>query len=165
MVSTYTMLPEVPEHRSSCCLAKLVRHLGYDKVDIAGHDIGAMVAFAYAAQYPQATRKLVVLDVPPPDDAWMKIPMLPEVGKFGTEIDDAHPGYPWFFAFHQVKGLPERLLAGRTDIYLNFCLDYLTKDSGSIDAFDRKVYATEYSVKASLAPKASNVRMVKVDNS
>jgi len=182
---------------------ELVRHLGYDKVDIAGHDIGAMVAFAYAAQYPQATRKLVILDVPHPDDAWMKIPMLPEVGKFGTKIDDAHPGYPWFFAFHQVKGLPERLLAGRTDIYLNFCLDYLTKDSGSIDAFDRKVYATQYSVragdawfqafpqdvldvkqypklempvlglasidyewlKASLAPKASNVRMVKVDNS
>ncbi len=133
----------------------------------------------------------------------MKIPMLPEVGRFGTKIDDAHPGYPWFFAFHQVKGLPERLLAGRTDIYLNFCLDYLTKDSGSIDAFDRKLYVTEYSVrdgdawfqafpqdvldakqyqklempvlglasidyewlKASLAPKASNVRMVKVDNS
>ena len=133
----------------------------------------------------------------------MKIPMLPRVGSFGTKIDDMHPAYPWFFAFQQVKGLPERLLEGRTDIYLNFCLDYLTKDSASIDAFDRKTYATEYSVrsgdawfqafpqdvldarqypklempvlglasinyeglKASLAPKASNVRMVKVENS
>jgi len=182
---------------------ELVRHLGYDKVDIAGHDIGAMVAFAYAAQFPPATLKLAIMDVPHPDDTWMKIPLLPEVGKFGAKIDDTHPGYPWFFAFHQVKGLPERLLEGRTDLYLNFLLDYLTKDSASIDAFDRKVYATEYSVrsgdawfqafpqdvldakqypklempvlglastnyeglKASLEPKASNVRMVKVDNS
>jgi pimeloyl-ACP methyl ester carboxylesterase len=182
---------------------ELVRHLGYDKVDIAGHDIGAMVAFAYAAQFPQATLKLAMMDVPHPDDGWMKIPMLPQVGKFGTKIDDMHPAYPWFFAFQQVKGLPERLLEGRTDMYLNFCIDYLTKESASIDAFDRKVYVTEYSVrsgdawfqafpqdvldakqypklempvlglasinyeglKASLEPKASNVRMVKVDNS
>jgi len=88
------------------------------------------------------------MDVPHPDDTWMEIPMLPEAGKFGTKIDDTHPGYPWWFAFHPVKGLPERLLAGRSDIYLNFCLDHLTKDSGSIDAFDRKVYMTEYSVRA-----------------
>jgi pimeloyl-ACP methyl ester carboxylesterase len=48
---------------------ELVRHLGYDKVDIAGHDIGAMVAFAYAAQFPQATLKLAMLDVPHPDES------------------------------------------------------------------------------------------------
>lgn len=127
---------------------ELVRQLGYDKVDIAGHDIGAMVAFAYAAQFPQATLKLAMLDVPHPDDSWTKIPLLPGVGKFGTKIDATHPPYPWFFAFQQVKGLPERLLEGRTAIYLNFCLDYLTKDSASIDALDRKVYAAGYSVRA-----------------
>ena len=53
--------------------------------------------------------------------------MLPEAGKFGTKIDDTHPGYPWWFAFHPVKGPPERLLAGRSDIYLDFCLDHLLK--------------------------------------
>jgi pimeloyl-ACP methyl ester carboxylesterase len=84
---------------------ELVRHLGYDKVDIAGHDIGSMVAFAYAAQFPQATLKLAMMDVPHPDDGWMKIPMLPQVGKFGAKIDDLHPAYPWFSAFQQVKGL------------------------------------------------------------
>jgi pimeloyl-ACP methyl ester carboxylesterase len=120
---------------------ELVRHLGYDKVDIASHDIGAMVAFAYAAQFPQATLKLAMLDVPHPDDSWMKIPLLPGLGKFGAKIDDTHPPYPWFFAFQQLRGLPERLLDGRTAIYLNFCLDYLTKDSASIDAHDREVSA------------------------
>ena len=181
----------------------LVRHLGYDKVDVAGHDTGAAVAFAYAAIYPQATRKLAIMDVPHPDETWMQIPMLPAAGKFGAKIDDQHPGYVWWFAFQQVKGLPERLLDGRIDIYINFCLDYLTKDSSSIDEFDRKVYVSEYSVrandawfqaipqdaldvkqfpklempvlglgsvgyewlKASLAPKATHARIVKIENS
>jgi hypothetical protein len=44
-----------------------------------------------------------------PDDSWMKIPLLPGVGKFGAKIDATHPPYPWFFAFQQVKILPERL--------------------------------------------------------
>ena len=122
----------------------LVRHLGYDKVDIAGHDIGSMVAFAYAANYPEATRKLAIMDVPHPDDFYMAMPMLPEVDKFGSKIDAAHPGYPWWFAFHQVKGLPEKLLKGRMDLYQDFLLDYLTKDSSSIGPFDRSVYHAAY---------------------
>jgi pimeloyl-ACP methyl ester carboxylesterase len=122
----------------------LVRHLGYSKVNMAGHDIGAMVAFAYAANYPQSTRKLAIMDVPHPDDFYMKMSMLPQVGKFGDKIDAAHPGYPWWFAFHQVKGLPEKLLQGRMDMYQDFLLDYLTKDSRSIDRFDRSVYHAAY---------------------
>ena len=49
--------------------------------------------------------------------------------------------------FPPLKGLPERLLDGRIDIYINFCLDYLTKDS-LIREFNRKVYVSEYSVRA-----------------
>lgn len=124
---------------------ELVRCLGYQSVNIAGHDIGSMVAFAYAANYPEATRKLAIMDVPHPDDSWMKMPILPEVGKFGEKIDDAHPGYPWWFAFHQVRGLPETLLkGGRMSLYQDFLIDYLTKDSASIDAFDRSVYHAAY---------------------
>ncbi|WP_426668719.1 alpha/beta fold hydrolase [Mucilaginibacter sp. McL0603] len=41
---------------------ELVKQLGYNKVDIAGHDIGMMVAYAYAAQYPTEVKKLALLD-------------------------------------------------------------------------------------------------------
>ena len=34
---------------------ELVRQLGYDKVNVAGHDIGSMVAFSFAANHPDAT--------------------------------------------------------------------------------------------------------------
>jgi pimeloyl-ACP methyl ester carboxylesterase len=70
--------------------------------------------------------------------------MLPEPGKFGEKIDDEHPGYPWWFEFHQVKGLPEKLLAGRFDIYQDFLFDYLLKDSKSIGPRDRAIYHAAY---------------------
>lgn len=129
-------------------IAALVKALGYSRVNVAGHDIGAMVAFAYAAQHQESVVKLAILDVPHPDDGWMKIPMLPEPGRFGSRIDEDHPVYPWWFAFHQVKGLPEKLLAGRLDIYLNYCIDYLSTNPAAIDAFDRQVYIDHYSILA-----------------
>ena len=124
---------------------QLVRLLGYDKVNVVGHDIGSMVAFSFAANHPEATLKIALLDVPHPDEFFSEIRMLPEVGKFGDKIDDEHPGYPWWFAFHQVKGLPEKILEGRFPIYQNFLLDYLSKDSNSIGPRDRAVYAAAYS--------------------
>jgi len=40
----------------------LVRSLGVEKAKVVGHDIGLMVAYAYAAQFPAETEKLVVMD-------------------------------------------------------------------------------------------------------
>jgi len=43
-------------------LHELAKKLGYKKIDIAGHDIGMMVAYAYAAQFPNEVNKLALLD-------------------------------------------------------------------------------------------------------
>jgi pimeloyl-ACP methyl ester carboxylesterase len=142
----------------------LVSQRGFKKVNIAGHDIGAMVGFAFAANYPDAIQKLALLDAPHPNENTMKRPGLPAVGTFGAKIDEDHPIYPWWFAFHQVKGLPEKLLAGRESIYINFLLDYLTKDSTSISEFDRKVYVANYLVRAMLGIKVSH-RTFSISNS
>ena len=40
----------------------LVRSLGIQKAEVVGHDIGLMVAYAYAAQFPAEVTKLVVMD-------------------------------------------------------------------------------------------------------
>ena len=66
---------------------ELVRQLGFEKVNIAGHDIGSMVAFSFAANHPGATSKLALLDVPHPDEFFSEIRMLPQHGKFGHKID------------------------------------------------------------------------------
>ena len=41
---------------------ELVTSLGYKNVRVVGHDIGLMVAYAYAAQYPSEVSKIVLMD-------------------------------------------------------------------------------------------------------
>lgn len=90
---------------------ELVRKLGHDRVNIAGHDVGAMVAFSFAANHLAATRKLALLDVLHPDESLYQIPMLQRPG------GDTHM---WWWAFNQVQGLPERLLAGRSRFLIDW---------------------------------------------
>ncbi|WP_216677772.1 alpha/beta fold hydrolase [Streptomyces sp. MNP-20] len=121
----------------------LVRHLGHDRVHLAGHDIGAMVAHAFAVNHPEATRKLALLDVAHPDPSLRELTLLP-VGD-GADWETAPGGvYLWWFAFNQVKGLPERLLAGRTDVLVDWLFGYLLQDQSTIDERSRAVYAAAY---------------------
>jgi len=125
-------------------LSELIHQLGFEKVDVVGHDIGAMVAFSLAANHPEQVRKLVVLDVAHPSPGYFKLALLPEAGTFGDKIDEDHP-YLWWFAFHQVKGLPEDLLEGRAGLEQAWFFRYQLKDETAIDARDRAVYAAAYS--------------------
>jgi len=121
----------------------LVQFLGYERADIAGHDIGSAVAFAYGANYPEATRKVVMLELPHPDDSLQLFPLLPAHNTFTDKLDFAHP-YLWWFAFNQVKGLPEQLLQGRARIQQDWLFKYFLLDEGALDARDRAVYAQAY---------------------
>jgi pimeloyl-ACP methyl ester carboxylesterase len=132
---------------------ELVKSLGYDKAIVAGHDIGSAVAFAYAANYPQAIDKLVMLELPHPDESLLTFPLLPAHGTFGDKLDSAHP-YLWWFSFNQVKGLPEQLLAGRIRLQQDWLFKYFLLDEGAIDSRDRAVYERAYN--SADAIRASN---------
>jgi len=125
-------------------VSELIRQLGFQSVDVVGHDIGSMVAFSLAENHPEQVHKLVMLDVAHPSAGYLKLSLLPEAGTFGDKIDPDHP-YFWWFAFHQVKGLPEELLEGRAGIEQAWFFRYMVKDEASIDARDRAVYAAAYS--------------------
>jgi pimeloyl-ACP methyl ester carboxylesterase len=73
----------------------------------------------------------------------MKWSLLPTVGTFGDKIDENH-AFAWWFAFHQVKGLPEDILAGREDLEQKWFFRYSMKDESKINALDRAVYAAAY---------------------
>src|SRR6266702_2845241 len=64
----------------------LARSLGVGKARVVGHDIGLMVAYAYAAQYPAEVEKLVLMDA-----------FLPGIGQWETVYND--PGL-WHFRFN-----------------------------------------------------------------
>jgi pimeloyl-ACP methyl ester carboxylesterase len=108
----------------------LVRSLGLQNAEVVGHDIGLMVAYAYAAMYPTETIKLVVMDA-----------FLPGVS--GWEAVYNNPGI-WHFRFNGPT--PEALVRGRERTYFDyFWNDFAADKMHSIPEADRKAYATAYS--------------------
>jgi pimeloyl-ACP methyl ester carboxylesterase len=108
----------------------LTKLLGIEKARIVGHDIGLMVAYAYAAQFPSETEKLVLMDA-----------FLPGVD--GWEPIYNSPLY-WHFRFHGPT--PEALVKGREDIYFAYFWNDLAADKNhSIPEADRKAYLADYS--------------------
>lgn len=127
-------------------IAAFAKALGLSKVDVVGHDIGSMVAYSFAAQYPQTVRRLVLLDVAPPDASLAKWPLLPGVGTFGDKVGDGTHAYPWWFAWHQVPELHAKLAAdGRIRFEQDWFFHYLLRDDASLDERDRAVFAAAYS--------------------
>ncbi|MGW0394098.1 alpha/beta fold hydrolase [Streptomyces sp. NPDC003042] len=112
----------------------LLDHLGLERAHFAGHDIGAMVAYAHAANHPEATGRVALLDVAHPTEDWTRMPLLPQ------------PGMPhlWWFAFNQVHGLPEQLLTGRYHLLLDWLFSTAADDPATVDAHSRAVYARAY---------------------
>jgi pimeloyl-ACP methyl ester carboxylesterase len=110
-------------------IRRLVReHLAIDgEIALVGHDIGLMVAYAYAQAYRDELSHLVVVDAPLP----------------GTAVFDRLRSDPrvWHFAFHTVRDVPELLVAGRERQYLRFFFDVRTSDPSAIDL---DVYAAAY---------------------
>jgi len=125
---------------------ELVQQLGFKKIYIAGHDIGAHVAFSFAANYSDLVAKLIILDTPHPDAGMYQLPMLP--------ISGTNHLYPWWLSFNQVKELPERLLEGRMDIVIEWLFNNLLKDVNSVSDFDKSTYASAYNSKDAI--RASN---------
>jgi pimeloyl-ACP methyl ester carboxylesterase len=107
-----------------------VSALGYSKVRVVGHDIGLMVAYAYAAIYPQEVEKLALMDA-----------FLPGVA--GWEAIYNNPGI-WHFRFYGAT--PEALVKGRERTFFeHFWNDFAADKSRSIPEADRRAYAAEYS--------------------
>jgi len=107
----------------------LLLSLGLDRSAVVGHDIGLMVAYAYAAQYPQATDKLVLMDA-----------FLPGIGDWKNVwlLRDL-----WHFHFH--GEVPLALVAGRERIYFeHFWNDFAADPRHSLSESDRRLYSAAY---------------------
>jgi pimeloyl-ACP methyl ester carboxylesterase len=107
----------------------LVRSLGFEKAEVVGHDIGLMVAYAYAAQFPQEVGKLAVMDA-----------FLPGVGEWEAVYNN--PAI-WHFRFNGPT--PEALVHGRERTYFEYFWNDLAADKNrSIPEADREAYAAAY---------------------
>jgi len=107
----------------------LVKSLGIEKARVVGHDIGLMVAYAYAAQFPEETEKLAVMDA-----------FLPGVA--GWENVYNNPGI-WHFRFNGPT--PEALVLGRERTYFEHFWNHFAADKAhSLSEADRVAYTAAY---------------------
>src|ERR1700678_3195751 len=107
----------------------LAKSLGVQKTEVVGHDIGLMVAYAYAAQFPTEVTKLVLMDA-----------FLPGVA--GWEAVYNTPAI-WHFRFNGPT--PEALVQGRERTYFDyFWNDFAADKTHSIPEADREAYAAAY---------------------
>jgi pimeloyl-ACP methyl ester carboxylesterase len=115
--------------RAAVRIHELVKSLGIQKAVVVGHDIGLMVAYAYAAQFPSETEKLVLMDA-----------FLP--GVEGWEAIYNNPAI-WHFRFNGATA--EALVKGRERIYFeHFWNDFAADRTKSIPEADRRAYASAY---------------------
>ncbi len=116
-------------------IAALLRRLGHERADVVGSDIGAMVAFSLAANHPELVRTVTLLDVAHPEESWFQLPLLPQPGQ---------TFHLWWFAFNQVRGLPERLLAGKARDLVDYLCDLMLVNQDAVTGRDREIYAAAY---------------------
>ncbi|MGH0348997.1 alpha/beta fold hydrolase [Sinorhizobium meliloti] len=90
----------------------LVERLGVDRHFLVAHDIGAWVAYPYAALYGSSVKGLAILDTGIPGIS------LPDALPWSSDV----AWRTWHVAFHNVADLPETLIEGREHIYLNWFL-------------------------------------------
>jgi len=108
----------------------LARSLGVQKAEVVGHDIGLMVAYAYAAQFPSEVAKLVLMDA-----------FLP--GVEGWEAIYDNPNL-WHFRFH--GDTPAKLVQGReADYYAYYWNEFAADRNHSLPESDRQAYVAAYS--------------------
>jgi pimeloyl-ACP methyl ester carboxylesterase len=118
-------------------MARDIHRLVHDHLEIAepvavvGHDIGLMIAYAYAQAYRTDVSHLVVMDAPLP----------------GTVVFDRLRSDPrvWHFAFHNARDIAEMLVAGRERFYLQSFFNARIFDPSAISDSDLDIYVSSYS--------------------
>lgn len=103
-------------------------HLRIESFCLVGHDWGGPVAFALAAAHPEAVRRLAILDVTIPGD--------------GSEMSQG--GRRWHHPFFRTLDLPEALIGGREQIYLDWLFDNYGFRPNCVSPEDRAEYYRSY---------------------
>lgn len=108
-------------------------HLGLaEGIRLVGHDIGTMVAYAYAAQYPQSVSRLVLSEAPLPMPDFM----------YGSPALTAQGPGLWNFGFFSItNGLPESVISGKETPWIRNFMDLIAHHPETISSQDVEVYA------------------------
>jgi pimeloyl-ACP methyl ester carboxylesterase len=107
----------------------LVESLGFDQIYLAGHDWGGATAYAYAAQFRDAVKKLTVFEMVLPGFGIMEGAMTPQPGG----------NFLWHMAFQGVPDIPFALIHGREDVYLRWFFEHFAYDPTAVTDADAEI--------------------------
>lgn len=115
---------------------RFVDALGLEKPLLVGHDIGGMVAYAYARQFADELSGAAILDVPIPGlDPWDNV---------------ASSSHAWHFDFHKQEGLAETLVLGQQAEYFRAFMNATAADPSAIADCSIDIYAQAYGTREQL---------------
>jgi len=117
----------------------LQKALNIDKFHLAGHDIGAWVATAFANDFEERLKSLIVMDAGIPG-------LIPD-----EVFVPGNAGKIWQFYFHSIKGLPEFLIEGKEKEYISWYFTNKSVIKEAIGAEDIEHYYQAYKGKERLA--------------
>jgi len=127
-------------HTVAAHVQAAVDALGVGEYWLAGHDIGAWVAFSLALNHRGRLRGVALLDAGIPGVT------MPEA----VPLDPAAALATWHFAFHVVPGLPETLIAGREREYVSWFLEAKSLAPGAFEEADLDHYGAALAVDGGL---------------
>ena len=116
---------------------QLVDRLGFQHINLVGHDIAGAIVYAYAARHPDSVQRLVVLESTVP----------------GADPPDptGRLSHVWHPAFHQEPSLPEALVTGRERTYLQYFFTKYAYDKEAVSEADLTEYLRHYTAPGALS--------------
>ncbi|GAB4216125.1 MAG: alpha/beta hydrolase [Roseiflexaceae bacterium] len=115
---------------------QLMRQLGFGRLFVAGHDLGAVHAYTYANQHPEDVRALAYLDEPLPGFTYEQFA--------GFNPDPSAQGGFWWAHFFLFPDLPEALMEGRERLVLTHLIRRMAYDMGAFSEADLDEYARTF---------------------
>jgi haloacetate dehalogenase len=111
---------------------EVMSRLGFPRFGVAGHDRGARCAYRMALDHPESIKALAVLDIVPTADAFA-----------GADADFASGFWVWSFLAAPAP-VPERLIAGDPDLFVDHLLDTWADDPKAIPEEVRRGYRAQF---------------------
>ncbi|WP_136067825.1 alpha/beta fold hydrolase [Modicisalibacter radicis] len=116
-----------------------VEHLGLlsdGPLDVAGHDVGAWIGYAWAADWPDDIGRLALYDA--------ALPGITPAGPGGSPSEEVNVR-TWHFGFNRLTDLPELLVQGREKLYLDWLFTSKMLNRSAITPADLDEYTRVFS--------------------
>jgi pimeloyl-ACP methyl ester carboxylesterase len=109
-------------------------------VTVVGHDVGAWIAYAWAADWRSDIRQIALLDA-----------LIPGLSAPRTDLPvDEAIRRSWHFSFNQLDVLPQLLISGREELFLTWLFRAKALRPWTITAEDIAIYARQLAAPGAL---------------